>query len=288
MLCGVDTRRMQRWLHCAAALAIGLAIGANLDIIEAPAPPPPASPAPGKRDIDPVAHWTSLEYRNPGTGQACPEDALFVAVAGQSNAANFVGERFSSRRAVYEWQEGKCYRAAGPLAGADGIAGSYWPIVGDALVASGRHRAVVFIGIAKGGTSVARWASPDDLGAYLEAKLKQPARVDAILWHQGEQDFAMAGHEYAERLRTVVATMRRAAPRAQIFIAQASLCSGGSHSDAVLAAQREVATTSGDHVHPGPNTDALASDEQRYDTCHFSGKGARDAAWDWVATLRKH
>lgn len=280
-----DTRRVQRWIIPAALFAIGLAIGANLDRIDPPTPPRAAVAAVPSQATSQLAFWTGLEYRNPGEGQACPDDALFVAVAGQSNAANTVSERFTARRAVYEWQDGKCFPAAGPLAGTDGWAGSYWPIVGDAVIASGRHKAVVFVGIAKSSTGVAQWANADDLGGYLEARLKQPARVDVILWHQGEHDIRMSQREYAARLRTVVATMRRAAPGAQIFIAQTSLCFGGMRSDAVLAAQHEVATSSGDQVHLGPNTDTLATDRQRFDTCHFSAQGARDVARLWAKAL---
>jgi hypothetical protein len=281
--------RMARWLIPLACLAIGIAGGANLDRLEPPMPDALALPAPSVTEPaeGPDAAWSKLEYRNDGQGQPCPKDALVIAIAGQSNVANSVGGRFKARRAVFEWQDGNCFPAAGPLSGADGERGNYWPLVGDALVASGKHRSVVLVGLAKSGTGVAQWANPKDLGGYLAAKLGQLNRVDFIVWQQGERDVTMSREAHEHGLRAVVQTMRDASPGAKVMIGQSSLCFGGSRSDAVLMAQEHVATTSGDRVGLGPNTDVLNADVHRYDGCHFSPDGARAAAKMWARALSR-
>src|SRR5438132_4207457 len=155
--------------------------------------------------------------------------------------------------------------------------GSYWPVVGDFLVDRGFASGVVFVGMAKGDTSVAQWADPRDLGEYLARRLKALHRIDYVLWHQGEADTSTPATDYAARLQHVVGIVHSNAPGARMLIAQASLCSGGRESPALRGAQA-AAVDPARGVFAGPNTDAVRQREDRYDGCHFSERGAGKVA----------
>src|SRR5580765_477061 len=202
---------------------------------------------------DPLGKWERLEYRDDSPPVACPEEAPIVAVLGQSNAANSVGHRFVALRDVYELHDGKCYKAAGALAGADLDYGSYWPVVGDILIERGVSRSIVCVGLAKGNTTAAQWADPNDLGRYLVRKLGAIRGVTHVLWHQGEADTATPPEQYAASLRMVIGAVKAAAPNAKILVAQVSLCSAGRESAGLLKSQAGVVDQS-KSIFAGPNT----------------------------------
>ncbi|XSC43585.1 hypothetical protein ACF1BQ_037650 [Bradyrhizobium sp. RDT10] len=66
---------------------------------------------------------------------------------GQSNAANYGTTRHAAREAVdnFDPATGKCFAAADPLLGTDGIGGSFATRLGDILVQAGRYDRVILV-----------------------------------------------------------------------------------------------------------------------------------------------
>ena len=272
---------MRTLLVLALVFALGVFVGSKLDALSA-APTPSLKSDPAAVAERAIAKWDRLEYLPDGPEVSCPENAIVVATVGQSNAANSVGQRFASTRAVYEMYYGKCYPAAGPLVGSDLYAGSYWPIFGDLLIERGFAKAVILVGMAKGNTSVTQWSNRAGLGGYLARRLSA-AHPRYVLWHQGEAD-SQLGAEYSTHLALVIDIVRENAPDAKVLVALASVCSGGIESGTIRAAQAAaVDTVHG--VFAGPNTDTLRGDEYRYDGCHFNEHGARVVAAAWADSV---
>lgn len=125
---------------------------------------------------------------------ACPgqnEMTAVLLVIGQSNAANYQGQRHQSPDdRVVNFSEGHCYRAASPLLGADGRLGETWTLLGTKLVQLGLYRTVILIPLAVGGSSVRRWAAGGDLNAAIVSVIhaaKSRFTITALLWDRGRQ-----------------------------------------------------------------------------------------------------
>ena len=85
---------------------------------------------------------------------------------------------------------GRCYRAASPLLGADDQKGEPWTLLGNKLVQSGFYRTVILIPAAVGGSSVRRWAKGGDLNAMLVAvigKSRHATPSPRCSWTRGRQ-----------------------------------------------------------------------------------------------------
>lgn len=219
--------------------------------------------------VQPATNWANREYVSAIPPVACPEKPTVVFIAGQSNAANYVGRRFEKQPNVYVWHRGKCYESGGPMPGADGNRGSFWPLVGAQMQGS-----VLFVNASIGGTTVEQWTG--DLGDYLSRRLQEAPKPDYFLWQQGEADTATPAEKYKASLQAVIASVRKVAPDATVLVARASLCKDRS-APHITKVQAEIA--------PGPDLDSLNSEADRYDGCHFSGQGGIEAARLWAEVL---
>jgi len=94
---------------------------------------------------------------------ACPKQTdrtAVLLVLGQSNAANYGGQRFASKHGdkIVNFFDGQCYVAASPLLGSSGTKGEYWTQLGNHLIESGKFDTVVIAPMAYSGSAVKRWA----------------------------------------------------------------------------------------------------------------------------------
>ncbi|RZI85061.1 MAG: hypothetical protein EOP38_06520 [Rubrivivax sp.] len=216
-------------------------------------------------------------------------DRTMVAFAfGQSNAANHGGERHASASGrVYNHFAGQYFMAADPLLGGSGYFGSVWTLLADQLIDAGLHDRIVLLTAGVGDSSVKDWQPGGRLHGMLRQRLEQTQKsglvVTHFLWHQGEADHDADPTEYAAALNRVIDVARGYFPQATFFVAQASRCDGRPSSPAILAAQRGIARRPG--VFLGANTDAI-DDADRYDGCHFSGRGLARHAQQWLQALR--
>jgi hypothetical protein len=276
-------------------LSLGLAMGSHLDRILALADSietaPAARSAPVTVSADAAARWEARIDRDISDREEvpCAQGGPVVLVLGQSNAANFVGERFRSRLGALNWYDGKCYIADGPMLGADGTGGSVWPLVGDGLIKARSATFVTFVVLALGGTSSADWTDERGLGALLDRRLTQykaaGLKITHAIWHQGESDFDTAPTLYRRRLERIFGRIRTAYPDVRLIVAQTSICGDKVHAQSRAEILQVQAALSGSS--PGPNTDLINMYGDRYDTCHFSGQGARKLAAAWVKSLAK-
>ncbi len=128
----------------------------------------------------------------------CPpqdERTAVLLIFGQSNSANYGGQRFQAiDDHVINYFAGKCYRASSPLLGAENKLGETWTLLGNKLIDQGRFKRVVLIPAGIGGTSVSEWAAGGRLNSMLADVLdnaQQRYRITHVLWHQGERDFVI-------------------------------------------------------------------------------------------------
>jgi hypothetical protein len=276
-------------------LSLGLATGSHLDRILALAESFDTVPAARSESVavsaDAAARWDARTDRDIARREEvpCAQGGPVVLVLGQSNAANFVGERFRSRLGALNWFDGKCYIADGPMLGADGTSGSVWPLVGDGLIKAKIATSVTFVVLALGGTSSADWTDERGMGALLDRRLTQyktaGLKITHAIWHQGESDFDTPPTLYRQRLERIFGRVRTAYPDVTFVVAQTSICGDKAHAQSRAEILQVQAALSGSA--PGPNTDLINRYGDRYDTCHFSGQGARKLAAAWVKSLAK-
>jgi hypothetical protein len=217
---------------------------------------------------------------------------MVALVFGQSNAANFGRGRFTPKAAVYELQGSRCFVAADPLIGADGDGASVWTRLGDRLVRDGTYERVVFVGVAVGGSEIARWSQGGDLHNRVLAALgdAKASGLEAthLLWHQGEQDAHLrtSEAEYTRSFEAMTRSIRGAGSAAPLFVSLASYCYGVTSDDVRRGQASVVSPRNG--ILPGPDTDVFRGRDDRYDDCHLSTAGLQKVAEAWAQILADH
>jgi hypothetical protein len=279
---------------CASTLGIGIYVGVKR-----------TWPVPRLSRL--VAEWTKPAIKTDQFGRllsypgkteiACPgqdDMTAVLLVMGQSNAANYQGQRHQSPDdRVVNFAAGRCYRAASPLLGADGRLGETWTLLGTKLVQSGLYRTVILIPVAVGGSSVDRWAAGGDLNATMVAVIqaaKARYTITGVLWDQGATDFALRTPEgqYRSHLKSLIDTIRAQGVRAPFFITRCSL-GGKDWSENNPVARAQASLVDSQHaIFDGPNTDLDITPFDRYDGYHFSASGQEKYTDAWIPLLLAH
>jgi hypothetical protein len=234
---------------------------------------------------------------------ACPQQTDRTAVLlliGQSNAGNHGGQRFSSEHGerIVNFFDGRCYVAASPLLGSDGIAGEYWTQLGNLLLDRGSFDQVVLAPVSINGSEVSRWGPGGDLNGPMTDTASQLQRrsylVTHVLWVQGEIDYVKGTNEkdYRDRFVSLVGSLRSHGVAAPVYVGIATKClgaiNGGTryHSaDNAVARSQLALPDPRANLRSGVNSDALLGDLDRYDDCHFSASGGQKAARAWADLL---
>lgn len=233
----------------------------------------------------------------------CPVQTRRTAVLlilGQSNAANYGGERFRSRHGenIVNFFDGECYFAQSPLLGSTGTKGEYWTQAANLLLDSGKFDQVILAPLAFSGSPISRWAQGGDLNKLLVDVLSQIKshgyKVTSVLWDQGEADYieGTSQETYRRQLASMIDTLRKRDVGADVFVSVASKCleptNGGfkTHSpdNAIVRAQLQMQDEQ-DGVRRGVNTDVVLDEVDRYDDCHIGGSGASKVATAWAKLL---
>lgn len=233
----------------------------------------------------------------------CPEQTNRTAVLlliGQSNAGNHGGQRFRSEHGekIVNFFDGRCYVAASPLLGSDGIGGEYWTQLGNLLLERGSFDQVVLAPVSISGSEVSRWGAGGDLNAIMTDTASRLQRqghlVTHVLWVQGEIDYVKGTSEkdYRDRFLSLVNSLRSHNVAAPVYIGIATKClgvtNGGtrSHSPDNAVARAQLALPEpGANLRSGVNSDALLDDLDRYDDCHFGSSGEQKVAKAWADLL---
>lgn len=254
-----------------------------------------------------VAEWRNPELgtdqfgrllRYPGKiAVPCPlqiETTAVLLVIGQSNAANYQGQRYQSPDdRVVNFSNGRCYRAASPLLGADGSMGETWTLLGVKLIQSGLSSSVVLIPAAVGGSPVHRWAEGGDLNRMLMNTVRSAAEhytITAIIWDQGAEDFARHTPEdrYKSDLKSLIDSIRNEGVSAPFFITRCSIGNKNWSGDNPVARAQASLADNGAGVFDGPNTDRDLTRLDRYDDYHFGASGQEKYTDTLVDLLRTH
>lgn len=214
-----------------------------------------------------------------------------VALAyGQSNSANHGQTPYKPRGNVYNFFDGKCYKAEDPMLGATGGGGSVWPRLGDKLIDSGLYDNVIFITIGVGGTEIRRWTPGGDLHRRImdvaRQLKKKKIKITHIFWHQGESDASLktSGREYKKMFMDMIDKMKTYGINAPVYAAVTTRCGSGLPGYEIQQAQRELVNTEL-KIFPGPYTDEITSIEDRHDACHFSDRGLDKHADMWLRAV---
>ena len=216
-----------------------------------------------------------------------------LLVAGQSNAANSQGQRYQSADdRVVNFSEGRCYRAASPLLGADDQKGESWTLLGTKLVQSGLYNSIILIPAAVGGSSVRRWATGGDLNRMLTEVIRTVAKhytITAVLWDQGAEDFALHTPQdrYRSDLQSLIDQVRAEGVAAPFFITRCSV-GGKDWTEDNPVARAQAALADNKTIFDGPNTDRDITPFDRYDGYHFAASGQEKWTDAWVQLLRAH
>ena len=229
---------------------------------------------------------------------------MVALVFGQSNASNTVDAGYDAVKPVYAFSGGSCRRVRDAIPGTTGAKGSSWARLGDRVVDSGLYDAVVFVDIARGGSSILHWSRGGQFHDLLTGSLDELAArgmpATHVIFHQGEADCAMglSRQEYGAVLAELLGDIRaHVGPRTDIFVSRASLFLDPACGDrrnpgcyqscpAVTAAQTAAADPE-HRIFSGPNTDLLVPWFDRSDGYHFTSRAADRFAAAWMPLLAR-
>jgi hypothetical protein len=227
---------------------------------------------------------------------ACPiqdQKTDVLLLVGQSNAGNYQGQRYQSvDDRVVNFVDGRCYRAASPLLGADGQRGEPWTLLGNKLVQSGLYHTVILVPAAVGASSVRRWAAGGDLNAMLMAVIsavKARYTINAVLLDQGTTDFVerMPEGEYRSDLKSMIDSVRAQGVHAPFFITRSTAGPPDWTEDNPVARAQATLADSRNAVFDGPNTDRDVTPLDRYDGYHFGASGQEKFTDAWMRLLQE-
>jgi len=215
-----------------------------------------------------------------------------IVVHGQSNAANYGSVRYVAREAVdnFDSATGKCFAAADPLLGTDGVGGSFATHLGDILIQTGRYDRVILVPLARGGASLSYLNNEGvELTANGIAKLKVAGLTPThILFQQGEKDAILttSTEQYVVLLHQLVKRFRAAGFDAPFYVSRSAKCddAGPTNMAAVRAGQR-FAVDEALNIRQGPDTDTIGNEGRNSDGCHMNGIGTLANAALWAAYI---
>jgi hypothetical protein len=215
---------------------------------------------------------------------------MVALVFGQAGAANSGETPHTARRDVYNFYKGKLYRAQDPLLGATGDGGSVWTRLGDKLIERQSYDAVVFVPVAVGGSTIARWQPDGDLHRsildVIDDVKDHGLTITHMLWHQGESDAISqtSTTAYKSMFLAMLSSIRRQGVDAPILVSIATRCRKNRGDLEIRQAQKELAADAPAGIFPGPDTDELGL-RFRWDGCHFSDEGLERTAQMWINAL---
>lgn len=228
-------------------------------------------------------------YTNQPTNQK-----IVLLVLGQSNAANYGNELFSSNcNKTYNFYQGNLFPLKDPLMGASGEGGSVWSRLANLLIENNFSKEIIIAPAAVGGTAIEQWIPGGSLNHLISETVNDlhtsNHEITHVLWHQGESNHSALSPNtsdiqnalnYKNNFNILVDYLRDLNVNSPIFIAQATRCGSRSIDIDLQNAQFELANDSL-KIYNGPNTDLLGN-EYRYDNCHFNAKGLNEHARLWA------
>jgi hypothetical protein len=215
-----------------------------------------------------------------------------IIVHGQSNAGNFGSTRHTAREAVdnFDPATGKCFAAADPLLGTDGMGGNFATRLGDILIQAGRYDRVIIVPVALSSTSISVLNNEKaELLTNALSKVKAAALTPThILFQQGEQDARLttSAEQYVTQLHQLVTRFRVAGFGAPFYLSRSTKCGGGEPENAAAVRAGQLsAINDALNIRQGPDTDTIGKDG-RADGCHMNEVGTLANAALWAAFIK--
>ena len=232
--------------------------------------------------------YTRTFNRSEMTPQVDKKTAIFIAY-GQSNATNTGKSNYVVTEKVFQLFRDKIYFFKDPGLGGAGQRTSVWGLVGDKLIKNGLYDQVIF-SLAGMGNKTLKQLTEEEVYEYFKSEyitlLSKYGRVDAILFHQGENNNGRSSKEYKKQFKIFLSKLSSDGINSPIFLSQASYCNKRIDNELTEAQNSLIETFKG--VLRGPNTDLIINNEYRYDFCHFSHKGLEEYSDMWVTALMNY
>lgn len=210
------------------------------------------------------------------------DSTLVILTFGQSSAGNCAKDVYQPSHNVFNYYNGKIFKAVEPLKGANGNGGiSTWSRMADKLIQRKKCKKVILVPIARGGTSIEFWATGEGsklLDKTLNDLKTQNIKLTHILWHQGEANNGNDPVDYYENLQSILARIRQYDNDVPFYCAIATYSAQSrfienNGVDVELQKAQLSFTQNNDNVYLGANTDNYISAIYRYDGQHFSSFG---------------
>jgi hypothetical protein len=221
------------------------------------------------------------------------EKTAVILVHGQSNAGNYGSTRHTAREAVdnFDPATGKCFAAADPLLGADGVGGSFATRLGDILIQAGRYDRVIVMPLAVGGASLSLLNNEGaELLTNAISKFKTAGLTPThILFQQGETDATSTttAGQYVSLLHQLVKRFRAAGFDAPFYLSRGAKCDYVEPKNiAAVRAGQLSAVDEALNIRPGPDTDTIGNEGRSPDGCHMNEAGTLANAALWAAYIK--
>ena len=232
----------------------------------------------------------------------CPtqnEGTAVILAIGQSNVANNSSSKIPPKfgENIYNYYDGKCYKASSPLLGATGDGGEFITPLADKLIENNTYKNVVIVASGIGSTPISRWQKDGDLNVMLLetiSKLKTAYKLTQIVWHQGESDFInkTSAKVYVSSFQSLKKSLNDNNVSAPFFISISTECNQpGNQLNWTLSnptSDGQKALLQIKNVFLGANTDILLGASDRLaDKCHFSESGLNKTAQSYAEAIIK-
>ena len=238
----------------------------------------------------------------------CPtqnEVTAVILAIGQSNSANSSPSKIPLKfgENVFNYYDGKCYKASSPLLGATGVGGEFITPLADKLIENNTYKNVVIVASGIGGTPISRWQKDGDLNVMLletikslqrwissSSKLKTAYKPTQIVWHQGESDFInkTSANAYVSSFQSLKKSLNANNVSAPFFISISTQCNFQDWTMSNPTSNGQKALLQIKNIFLGANTDILLGDSDRApDKCHFSESGLNKTAQSYAEAIIK-
>ena len=257
--------------------------------------PPVVTPPPVVLHFD---SFQRLVFSSAKIEVPCPktnQDMAVIVAIGQSNSANSSPSKISPKfgEKIFNYYDGKCFRAISPLLGATGHGGSFITPLTDKLIENNIYKTVVIVSSGISGTPISRWQKDGDLNVMLLeviSKLKETYKPTHIVWHQGESDFInkTSAKDYVSSFQSLKKSLNDNNVNAPFFTSISTKCNLKNWTLINPTSNGQKALLQIKNVFLGANTDILIGDSDRApDKCHFSESGLNKTAQSYVETIIK-
>jgi len=229
---------------------------------------------------------------------SCPnqnQDTAVIVVVGQSNSANSSPSKTTPKfgEKIFNFYDGKCFKAESPLLGATGDGGEFITPLADKLIENNTFKTVIIVSSGIGATPISRWQKDGDLNVMLLETVSQLIKTykpTHIVWHQGESDFTnkTSAEVYVSSFQSLKKSLSDSNVKAPFFIAIATKCNQSDWTLINPTSNGQKALLQFDNIFLGANTDILLGDSDRApDKCHLSESGLYMTAYSFAEAIIK-